>query len=210
MTVRVLLLLVPAVLAAGCASSPDVDLSRLATDPLAGDAMDVKSFDIMPADTKVVTMKNKLETMYSTVMRKVNVAKVTAYGEQRSRFTQRKRLGLLAILLSATAQTLTVKSQANLATVTALTALSGAATGYIANDDSTIDPMSSERVGAAMDRIDRNVADYYAQVELLTDAEKSSFTEWEHQYSRCVAALRMVELATHDILIPAGVGEWER
>lgn len=85
----------------------------------------------------------------------------------------------------------------------------GAATAYITTDNSDLDPMSPERGDAAMARIDQNVGEYFSQAELLGAAEKTGFDDWQSQYGRCVAVLRLVELATHDILIPAGVGEWE-
>ena len=198
-----------AALLGGCASTPDVDTSRLVTDPLSREVGRTKGFDVMSKDDKVAAMKGDLEKMYATVIQKVRVAKVTAYGERRARYNTRKRVGLLAILLGAAAQTLNVESSENLVSVTALSALGGAATAYITTDNSDVDPMSSERVDAAMARIDENVAEYFAQAELLDETEKSTYDAWHEQYGRCVSALRRVELATHDILIPAGVGSWE-
>ncbi len=195
-------------LIAGCSSLPSVDTNALVTDPM-NQAAATKGFQGLGKEAKMTSLKADLEKMYGVVMQKVRVAKVTAYGEQRARFDQRKRIGLLAILLGAAAQTLNVESSDNLVTVTALSALSGAATAYITTDNSDVDPMSTERIDEAMAQIDANVADYFTQAEMLADAEKSGFDSWNEQFGRCVAALRRVELATHDILIPAGMVSWE-
>lgn len=76
-------------------------------------------------------------------------------------------------------------------------------------EDARTDPRVNREIVEALAQIDANVADYFTQAEMLADAEKSGFDSWNEQFGRCVAALRRVELATHDILIPAGMVIWE-